>query len=82
MAESKLIGSNKEYIEKKIPHLSKLMVDSAKELLKHSEIIIVTHGAAEFRTILEKINNETIIIDLTGILKEDIDFSNYEGIAW
>ena len=82
VAESKLIGSNKEYIEKKIPHLSKLMVDSAKELLKHSEIIIVTHGAAEFRTILEKINNETIIIDLTGILKEDIDFSNYEGIAW
>jgi len=82
VAESKLIGSNKEYIEKKIPHLSKLMVDSPKELLKHSEIIIVTHGAAEFRTILEKINNETIIIDLTGILKEDIDFSNYEGIAW
>ncbi len=82
VAESKLIGSNKKYIEKKIPHLSKLMVDSPDELLDHSEIIIVTHGAAEFRTILEKINNDTIIIDLTGILKEDIDYSNYEGIAW
>ena len=58
------------------------MVDSPDELLDHSEIIIVTHGAAEFRTILENINNDTIIIDLTGILKDDIDFSNYEGIAW
>ena len=82
VSESKLIGSNKEYIEKKIPHLSRLMVDSPSELLAHAEIIIVTHGAAEFRTILEKINNDTMIIDLTGILKEDIDYSNYEGIAW
>jgi GDP-mannose 6-dehydrogenase len=82
VSESKLIGSNKEYIEKKIPHLSRLMVDSPDELLDHSEIIIVTHGAAEFRTILDTINNETIIIDLTGILKEDIEYSNYEGIAW
>jgi len=82
VSESKLIGSNKEYIEKKIPHLSRLMVDSPDELLDHSEIIIVTHGAAEFRTILDTINGETIIIDLTGILKEDIEYSNYEGIAW
>ena len=82
VSESKLIGSNKAYIEKKIPHLSRLMVDSPNDLLKHSEVIIVTHGAAEFRTILDKINDDALIIDLTGILKEDIEYSSYEGIAW
>jgi GDP-mannose 6-dehydrogenase len=82
VSESKLIGSNKAYIEKKIPHLSRLMVETPNELLEHAEVIIVTHGAAEFRTILDKNNNDAIIIDLTGILKEDIEYAHYEGIAW
>jgi GDP-mannose 6-dehydrogenase len=80
--ESKLIGSNKEFIEKKIPHLSRLMVNTPSELLQHSEIVIITHGAAEFRKILEKVSKDKYIIDLTGILKEDVNHPNYEGIAW
>jgi GDP-mannose 6-dehydrogenase len=82
VAESKLIGSNKMFIESRIPHLSRWMVETPRELLNHSELIIVTHGAAEFRAILEKVEGDTHILDLTGILKDDVSYPNYEGIAW
>ena len=80
--DSKLIGSNKEYINSKIPHLTELIVDSPKELIEHSEVIVVTHGAAEFRGVLERVQGRVSIVDLSGLFKEQIEYSKYEGIAW
>ncbi|MEL6561987.1 MAG: nucleotide sugar dehydrogenase [Bacteroidota bacterium] len=80
--ESKLIGSNKDYIESRIPHLSDLIVSSSQQLLKESDLIVVTHGAAEFRQILDSVKGKVSIIDLSGIFNENIDYSKYEGIAW
>ena len=80
--ESKLIGSNKIFIEQKIPHLSRLMVNNEEELINHSELIIVSHGAAEFRFIIDKITKDKFILDFTGMLRDEINHVNYEGIAW
>jgi GDP-mannose 6-dehydrogenase len=82
VSESKLIGSNKSYIDQKIPHLSRLMVESEDELIEHSDLIVVTHGASEFRTILNKVKGDRPILDLTGIFSGTVEYSNYEGIAW
>jgi GDP-mannose 6-dehydrogenase len=83
--ETKLTGSNKEYIENKIPHLFALMVKSSQELLDHSDLIVVTHGAAEFREVLTERKEKTKILDLTGIYKNFITAEakvHYEGICW
>ena len=84
--KSKLIGSNKEFIENKIPHLSKLMVNDSQELVDHAELLLVTHGAAEFREILDANEQDKIIFDLTGIFKNGIPSDElngrYEGISW
>lgn len=80
--ESRLVGSNLGYINSKIPHLSKLIVSDSKSLLEHSELVVVTHGAAEFREILEQVKGKVKILDLSGIIKDAAEYSNYEGIAW
>ncbi|MBV8146488.1 MAG: UDP-glucose/GDP-mannose dehydrogenase family protein, partial [Gammaproteobacteria bacterium] len=36
-----LLGANREYILNHIPHIGRLMVDSAAELLEHAEVIVV-----------------------------------------
>jgi GDP-mannose 6-dehydrogenase len=79
--ESRLIGSNKEFIDSKIPHLSKLLVDENK-IIEDVDVLIVTHGAGEFRKVLEKANQSLPVFDLTGIVKNLKSVENYEGIAW
>lgn len=82
VSESKLVGSNLDFINSRIPHLSDLIVSNAKELIDGSDLIVVTHGAAEFRSILEQVKGETFILDLSGILKSDVNYPKYKGIAW
>ncbi|MFT6835589.1 MAG: GDP-mannose 6-dehydrogenase [Francisellaceae bacterium] len=80
--ESKLMGSNLDYINSRIPHLSDLIVSDSSELINHSDLIVVTHGAAEFREILDNAEGKVGILDLSGIIKENDKYANYEGIAW
>ncbi len=80
--KSKLIGTNLNYISSRVPHLSELIVSSPDDLIEHSELIIVTHGAAEFRQIIEEVKGETWILDLTGIFRDNVQYPKYRGIAW
>jgi len=52
--EAKLIGANREYIEKKIPHLTSLLVADAADLFRHAEVIVVAHDTAEFRALAQQ----------------------------
>jgi GDP-mannose 6-dehydrogenase len=80
--QAKLIGANREYIEKRIPHLSSLLVASAAELVRHAEAVVVAHGAAEFREVIELIGPDAPIIDLAGLLPTRPEGKVYDGIAW
>lgn len=82
VSDAKLIGTNLDYIKDRMPHLDSLMVTNAQELLDHADVIVVTHGAAEFRNIIDLIDPSTPIIDLAGIFKSAPEGKNYDGIAW
>jgi GDP-mannose 6-dehydrogenase len=81
VAISDLTGTNKEYITSHIPHLSKIMVPDAGEMISHSDVLVVTTKEKEFIEILKNVKNK-IIIDLV-YLDEDIrKMDNYFGINW
>jgi nucleotide sugar dehydrogenase len=67
--EAKLMGSNKLFIESKLPHLTSLLSNDADEFLNHSEVIVITHGGREFKNILDRVDGSKKIIDLAGIMK-------------
>jgi GDP-mannose 6-dehydrogenase len=46
VCQAKLVGANRQYIESKLPHLSRLLVACTSELLEHSELIVVTQHVA------------------------------------
>ncbi len=76
---SKLTGTNKEYIDKHIPHLSNLISDDIEQVIKDSDLLVITHqieGASDF--ILEYPNK--FFVDLARVT--DDQFDNYEGICW
>ena len=82
VSDAKLIGTNLHYIQERIPHLDSLMVTNAQELLDHADVVVVTHGAAEFRNIIDLIDENTPIVDLAGIFSVAPEGKNYDGIAW
>ena len=45
---ARLVGANKEYINKQIPHLSSLLSETIDEVLDKSDVIVVGNGAPEF----------------------------------
>lgn len=76
---SKISGTNKEYIDYHIPHLSELLSDNLDDVVANSEILIITHKIEGVVNYIKK-HTDKKFIDLVGVTEEKFD--NYEGICW
>lgn len=77
---SKISGTNKEYIDKHIPHLSNLISGDFDYVVSNSELLVVSHDDDKFRNLIEKSTNK-IFVDLTRISNKRSG-GNYDGICW
>jgi GDP-mannose 6-dehydrogenase len=80
---AKLVGANKEYIERQIPHLSSLLCDRIDEVLEGSEVIVVGNASPEFAEALTRTRADHVVFDLVRI-QADLDKveADYRGICW
>jgi GDP-mannose 6-dehydrogenase len=76
-----LTGTNKEYIDSRIPHLATLLTDDPKALIEKCDVIIINNKESEFIQMVKDMTNK-IIIDFVRIDEELISNSNYYGINW
>lgn len=80
---ARLVGANKEYITKQIPHLSALLCEDIEEVLEHSEVIVVGNNAPEFSEALKRTKPAQIIVDLVRVKADRADIpGQYQGICW
>ena len=80
---ARLVGANKEYINKQIPHLSSLLCDTIEEVIDGADVIVVGNAAPEFAEGLKKTRSEQVIIDLVRINVDRADIpGQYQGICW
>ena len=80
---SRLLGKNKEFIDREIPHLNRLLVDTPEAVLEGAEIIVIGHADAAARQSIIANAAGRRIVDLSGYA--DIRAaaqSAYEGICW
>lgn len=83
VSQANLIGSNKEYIEREIPHVWSLFRSTIDEVLDQSETIIIGNGSAEFRSIAPRLRDGQVVIDLVRAFgSRRSDGRSYEGICW
>ena len=79
----RLVGANKEYIEKQIPHLSSLLCDTIEEVIDGSEVIVVGNPAPEFTKAVSACRADQIVIDLVRLpLSGATIAADYRGICW
>jgi len=78
---SKLSGTNKDYIDLKVPHLSKLISGDINSVVTSSEVIIITQKDDNIDKIFFSSFKDKYFIDLVKI--ETIDYlEKYNGICW
>jgi len=79
---SRLMGKNREYIEREIPHFVELLADDAEDAVDAAEIIIFGHAQnVDKGAILER-GVGKIIIDLAGDKDLEACGADYQGVAW
>jgi len=80
---ARLVGANKDYINKQIPHLSSLLTEDIDEVLDQSDVIVVGNLAPEFSDALKRTRKDQIILDLVRVKtpREEIQ-ADYRGICW
>jgi GDP-mannose 6-dehydrogenase len=80
---ARLVGANKDYINKQIPHLSSLLSESIDDVLDKSDVIVVGNAAPEFGEALTRTREDHIILDLVRVKTERSRIpGDYRGICW
>jgi GDP-mannose 6-dehydrogenase len=80
---SRIVGTNREYIDRRIPHLASLIVDTPEQLFAHAEVCIIgSHAIGELERLAQ--GAHVTIVDLVRLPGVDAlrDDARYIGIAW
>lgn len=78
-----LIGANRRYIEKTIPHIASLMRDRLEEVIDHAEVLVVGKRYPQLEELLASLDKQKTVIDLVRIFKKPPHLQcEYHGICW
>jgi GDP-mannose 6-dehydrogenase len=79
---SRLVGANREYILKHIPHIAEIMVESIDAIVDGCDTIVIGNGSNEFEDIVQRVRADQKVVDLVGVAKPATSMPNYVGIGW
>ena len=80
---ARLIGANREYIEREIPHFDRLLCGTPADALSGAEIVVVGHAGPDALDAIRASCAGRTIVDLAGIDElRNLDGVDYEGICW
>jgi GDP-mannose 6-dehydrogenase len=83
VSEAGLIGSNREFVEREIPHVWSLFRPSVADVLAHADTVVIGNSSAEFRTIEPRLRPGQMVIDLVRAFGgRRSDGRSYDGICW
>jgi len=80
---SRLMGKNKDFVDREIPHLDRLLRETPEGALDGAEVIVVGHADEDARRAIMARAGGARIVDLSGYadLRNDARLA-YEGICW
>jgi len=81
VSRANIIGANREYVEREIPHLWSLMRGSPVEVIKSSETIVIGNGSREYRELGLALDGH-MVVDLARAISGRLSGSGYQGICW
>ncbi len=79
----RLMGANRAYLERELPHIASIMRASVDEVLEDADVVVVTNDSSSTRNLPAMLRQNQTLIDLAGTFRESMDKrDDYEGICW
>ena len=79
---SNLVGGNKQFVDSRFPHLTRLLVTNLNEI-SDCETIIVTQNTVQYQEFVKQsLENGRDIVDLVRIFDRVSEEPHYHGIGW
>ena len=79
----RLVGANRTFLERELPHIASLMRSSVDDVLSDAEVVVVANGSPEFGQVPESLREDQVLVDLVGVAKENVKGrGRYEGLCW
>jgi GDP-mannose 6-dehydrogenase len=80
---SNLVGANREYIERRLPHLAALLTESADAVMEHAEAFVIAAATPAAAEAVARADGRTIVdlVRLPGTPAQSAEGS-YLGVAW
>lgn len=84
VALSRLMGTNRTYIEDRLPHLRQLLTDDVDQVLDHCEVFIAGSTEAAVVAAVNRIPDSCFVVDLVRLpgAEERRRDARYFGIEW
>ena len=79
---SLLTGATREYIDRVLPHVNHLMVDSLDAALAHAEVVVVGNNGPEMASVPGRLGPHQSLVDLVRLKNTAGLADRYEGINW
>lgn len=79
---ARLVGANRDFILNRIPHISKLMVNSPDAVLEHAGTVVIGNADPEFREVAKQIKDHQQIVDFVRVIDGRSERGKYDGICW
>jgi GDP-mannose 6-dehydrogenase len=77
-----LVGANRDFILNRIPHISKLMMNSIEAVLDHAETVVIGNKDPDFETVPRRLRNGQVLVDFVRIGNRRSEDGKYDGICW
>jgi GDP-mannose 6-dehydrogenase len=77
-----LSGANRDFILNQIPHISRLMQESAEDVVRESELLVLGTRDKAFITAVQTKAPDVPLIDFVRLSPEVEALPNYHGICW
>jgi GDP-mannose 6-dehydrogenase len=79
---TRLIGANEAEIQRRMPHLARLMAASAAEVVSESEVIVASQACASLDELRDCVRADQHVIDVNGWRELETLPWRYEGLCW
>lgn len=77
----RLVGANREYVQKKHPHIAALLSDDLEVVLKDADLVIVAQANPAYAGLCGLVNDRPVL-DLSGVARTAEPAANYRGLSW
>lgn len=74
-------GANREYITRRIPHISSLLIPDLDEVIERSDVLVVGQRDRSFEKVLNGARGERKVVDLVGLMPHP-STAEMQGICW